>query len=619
MAVPSYTTDLATISDAAAKASWDELGDWGGGGTVYDETDYYIQGSQCISQICTKTGAQDITSLVVDYGSDLGAGGADAFTAGETCVFMWHVFLPANALDVFNNGGTRLVVAADLNEFDAWKVGGKDFGRNPYGGWQNVAIDPSFPPDYQDDGAVGNAGVYQWFGSGLYLLAAIGKGAPHGVDYIRYGRGSLIVSGGEAANYATFTGMSAENDDPNLRWGLFQEEGTGYLWKGLMSLGVSSPAHPVDFRDTNINITIDDTPRTYESFNRIEVKNAGSKVYWTGVNMNSLEPSGLSIGQFEAIDDADIQLTNCVFTDTSTWIFQSNSVLNTTTWRRSGQVTQGGGDFDDCIFDSSPAEASIYVSNLDNIDGCDFTSDGLNHAIQLSNAHAGNEYTLTDCTYNNYAGSDGDTGNECIYNDSGGAVTINIIGGDTPTVRNGASASTILVINPVVLQLTVTDITTTNPISGARCLVTVGTSANFPWHADVDITGAGTTATVAHLGHGYSTGENVLIEGAETASDVYNGAYEIIVTGVDAYTYQTSEAIAVTPAVGTITATTALINEKTDEFGVVSDTRSYNNNQPVSGRVRMSTSSPYYQQSPVTDEVDKTAGKSINVQMIKDE
>lgn len=448
MAAPEYSTDLEIINLAEDSGTWSELTDWGGGGTIYtDETDFYIQGSYCTSQICTKTGAQAETSLIVDYGSDL----SGSFTAGETCVFVWQVFLPANALDTFANGGLRLVVAADVNSFDGWKIGGKDFGRNPYGGWQNVVVDPSFPPDYQDDGATGNGGVYRWFGSGLYLLAAISKGAPHGVDAIRYGRGQIAAIYGDAGNgYATFVGMAAKNDLQANRWGLFQEQAGGYLWKGLMSIGDGTAE--VDFRDSNRNIIVDDTPRTYSSFNRIEINHPDSRVDWTGINITALNADGLSIGEFEVMDDAEINFDTCVFTDMGQFIFHSVSTsanIDNCTWRRCDQVTQGLATFDGCVFEGSDSTAidhvALLASDLDEILNCDFISAGTGHGIELDSNHAGNTYGISNCTFTGYATSDGNTGNEMIYNNSGGAVTINVTGGTFPSIRNGAGASTTVV------------------------------------------------------------------------------------------------------------------------------------------------------------------------------
>ena len=118
MAVPNYSTDLTNITLAQDADAWTEMSDWGGGGTIYtDETDFYIQGGNCTSQICTKTGAQDETSLVVNYTSDL----AGSFAADD-CVFMWQVFLPANAVGTWDAGGLRLIIGADTNNFSAWRV-----------------------------------------------------------------------------------------------------------------------------------------------------------------------------------------------------------------------------------------------------------------------------------------------------------------------------------------------------------------------------------------------------------------------------------------------------------------------------------------------------------------
>ena len=63
------------------------------------------------------------------------------------------------------------------------------------------------------------------------------------------------------------------------------------------------------------------------------------------------------------------------------------------------------------------------------ITDCSFQSDGTSHAIELTSACAGNSYTLTDLVVSGYASSDGSTGNEVIYNNSGGTVTINVDGG----------------------------------------------------------------------------------------------------------------------------------------------------------------------------------------------
>lgn len=66
-----------------------------------------------------------------------------------------------------------------------------------------------------------------------------------------------------------------------------------------------------------------------------------------------------------------------------------------------------------------------------------FTRGSSSHAIVIT---ATGTYTFTGFTYSGYGADASNTA--VIRNESGGAVTINVTGGDTPTFQNGASATT---------------------------------------------------------------------------------------------------------------------------------------------------------------------------------
>lgn len=86
------------------------------------------------------------------------------------------------------------------------------------------------------------------------------------------------------------------------------------------------------------------------------------------------------------------------------------------------------------------------------------------------------------------------------------------------------------------------------------------------WWEDTDvitITRSGSTATVAHTGHGFATGQQVQIAGADQAA--YNGIQTLTVTDADHYTYAVTGSPA-TPATGTITATVGGIDLQWDAF-----------------------------------------------------
>jgi hypothetical protein len=505
MAAPSYTTDLNDICLMETGDSFEEFNGYALGDNAALETDWYLQGSSCASdEANNKTGVGH--SIGFDYGSTITFNSGDVFLG-------WIMCMAGNAMDTFANGGYRVLMGSSTSVFYGWYVGGRDFGRNPYGGWVNVAVDPTATP--QDTGN-GTPTTWQHFGVAFKMTSGISKGRPLCADAFRYGRAELILTAGDLSNgYATFTGAAAQNDASANRWGLLQSEGTGFLWKGLLTLGTSGTA--VDMRDSNVNVTIDDCPRTYAAFNRIEVNNSGSNVEWTGVNFVALNASGVSIGQFEMIDNAVVDLDGCSFTDMSTFIFQSNAIVNGTTFRRCGQVTQGGADFDGCLFDQSAAAVALLVSNPNNVDDCRFVSDGTGHAIELTSACAGNSYTAVDWFVSGYASSNGSTGNEVIYNNSGGAVTINVDGGSGATAltyRNGTGASTSIVAS---FSYTVKGLEQNTEVT----FVTAGTSTEL-FHVENATTSDGDGKYQVTYSHSGGATVDVLIHHVNYKPDISN-------------------------------------------------------------------------------------------------
>jgi hypothetical protein len=96
------------------------------------------------------------------------------------------------------------------------------------------------------------------------------------------------------------------------------------------------------------------------------------------------------------------------------------------------------------ITNSTSAAALRWNVNTDpagELDNVSFVSAGTGHALELGpNCPATIE--LIGHSYTSYAGTDGSTGNEVIYNNSGKSITIDVTTGDIPTIRNGSGAST---------------------------------------------------------------------------------------------------------------------------------------------------------------------------------
>lgn len=287
-------------------------------------------------------------------------------------------------------------------------------------------------------------------------------------------------------------------------------------------------------------------------------------------------------------------INNCDQIDPRNLLFQDNSIVNS----RNTAADEGA-----LLLD---AEGSARWHRLS------FTRGSSGHAIVIT---ATGTYDFDTFTYSGY-GADA-TATSAVRNESGGAVTINVNGGDTPTVQNGTGASTTLVINPVSLAITVND-NVGAALQNARVLAEASDgTGDLPFEDTVTITRSGSTATVAHTAHGMVTGDYAVIRGANQQE--YNGPFAIANISTNAYDY-TVTGTPVTPATGTITSTGALLHGLTNASGLISRSRSYALSQPVRGFARKATGSPTFKDFDLAgNTVDKDNGLSINIRMILDE
>ncbi len=186
---------------------------------------------------------------------------------------------------------------------------------------------------------------------------------------------------------------------------------------------------------------------------------------------------------------------------------------------------------------------------------------------------------------------------------------------DTVTTSTAQQAVT-YPLDPVTVSITAKDASTAALIEGARLLLEAETGGALPAFDIVTITRSGSTASVAHTGHGLSEGDTVIIRSA--AEDEYNGRFEIFNVSTNAYDYTVSGTPA-TPATGTIYASAQILTGLTDVNGVVSTSAfAYTGDQPVTGTIRKADATPLYKPSPVSGTIT-SAGLDLTVFMIGDE
>lgn len=606
MAAPSYTTDLATLHLAETVTGWAEptAAGWTLGaapGTADSEN--FIQGTLAVPKAFNATG---VGGMLLDFGS--------APTIPTDGVFLGWIFWasPAN-IDTAANGGIRMVAGSALNNFKAWTLGGSD--TYIYGGWLNLAVDPTVAADF----TVTGTGSNQFFGWVVKNLSNITKGSPFVTDAFRYGRAEARINGGETANYATFAGYAAQNDAVSNRWGLIQAIPGGYLWKGLLTLGYSSA---VDMRDSNTQILIDNTKKVGTNFNLIEIRQSSSRVDWTNIIFKAL--GTVSRGRLAVIDNADINIDSCQFVDMDTFVLLGATAILNSTFRNCNTITAPGSDLSGSSVLTSivAADTSAVVWNVaTDVDGLldDMTfSKGTNahHAIEMGTSSP-TSFTLRGIAFSGFNAANAQNDSVIHIKRTSGSVTINAVG-CTGTVSYKTAGATVTVVqDPVTTTVTVVDITTGSPISGARVLVTASDNTGaMPFEETVtSISRSGSTATVAHTSHGLVDATKVKIKGANQQG--YNGIYTITYIDANSYSYTVSGSPA-TPATGTIKATGVVIDGTTDGSGIISDTRTHASDQPIVGRVRKATSGTYYKTGSITGTIDNVTGFSTTVQMITD-
>lgn len=462
MAAPVYATNLTDITTAQATTNFTAVG---GGGAITAETDYYIQDGICVS----KATAATWDSAGTARGGVLFNAGTGLTIPTDGAVLTWMYWWGPGVLATKAAGGAEVNFGNSTTAYYGQYVSGSDDWA--FGGWRCYPVDPNLTPRDRTVGAPN--GTWQYFGWIANVAAAnsIGKGNPYGIDAIRYGRCDLVFTNGDLANgYATFLGGADWDNTSTRRLGLLIPQNGAYYWQGLMSLGTSGTA--VDFRDSNRAIFVANTEKVSSNFNKIEVNNASSRVDWTSVTISAL--GTVARGNFEAVANADINIDQCVFTDMGTFIFQSNSTILSSTFRRCAQITAGGAAFTDCLFTRSTAAVTVVASTLNIFDNCSFVSDGSNHAVNLGTISSSISMNW-NCNDSGYAGTNGSTGNETILVNVAASqtLTINVGAGYTiPTYYNTGAGTVSVVSGQVTTTITVLDVTDGSPLQNARVYLT---------------------------------------------------------------------------------------------------------------------------------------------------
>jgi hypothetical protein len=174
----------------------------------------------------------------------------------------------------------------------------------------------------------------------------------------------------------------------------------------------------------------------------------------------------------------------------NTFVFQSNSTVMDTVFRRCGQITLGGATVMDCTITNSTASSALLAgSSVTSLSNTTFVSSGTGHAIEIT---GGTSHTLNGITFTNYTGGQGtSTGNEAVFvNIPSGSVTIN---SDSALTYRTAGATVTVVAGQKTLTIS-------NVVAGSDVVIkSAGTTTKLQDDQDI----AGTTSTYSYT---YSAG-----------------------------------------------------------------------------------------------------------------
>lgn len=397
----------------------------------------------------------------------------------DTLVYVW--VLANGTMDTLVNGGIALQVSDGTNGV-GFHLAGSDVAafRHAEGpvGWQCLLLDTSVLPASATayNGVVNNLALttVTGIGSGFTTLSkALGGASNCFTDVIRYGNDGLIITTGTVGLPGTFDEIAIEDrsDVDTKAYGIIRELGAGLFGlQGPLTFGDTVGTVATYFYDTNTTLAFEDRSIGTVKYYIDVVGNAtgsttfklGDKTGTTGGSNGCTLSCPAGVGASFTASDVDLQfllMYGSSFSGFENGMTFSTDATNApnheifaSVFSGNGQIAPGLINFkNNLITTSTDATGSILLpTSTTAMADLSFVSDGTGHAILITTAGT---YTFTDFTYSGFGATT--TTDAVVYNNSGGAVTINVVGGDVPTYLNGTSATTTVVAS---FDLTLTDI-----------------------------------------------------------------------------------------------------------------------------------------------------------------
>lgn len=438
------TSDLALVTSAdtiTSQGTWARVNGTSSGNPAV-EGDGKVEGLGClVAKAGATIGTTDVGLQVV-----LTA----AFDGTGKHIFHWrNNSTPSNMLTK-SAAGTSFHLSSEATfgvvNYKRWYLDGGD--TDIIGGWRCYVIDPS---------SAGSISAGTPALTAVKTLAYLHRQSTAvttslnnvSVDATRVGTG-LTANASSAADTVNFAGLYATDSLNANAWGVVTQNAGIYYGAAKVSVGSILQTNTCLFKDTNAVLVW----REYPVANSLYAfKLAGAVLSKTTFQLGDKDGSnntsngcvvrGQGAAVWNIVCDANSgfkayasSLSRCLSATLS-----ATSELRDTAVSTGGTIDVNGATLAKCTFSGHTATQLKVdaAAEMDTISSCVFSSGGTGHAIEIT---APGTYTFSGLTFNNYAATNGSTGNEAVFVNVlvSNTVTINISGGgNIPSVRTAGA------------------------------------------------------------------------------------------------------------------------------------------------------------------------------------
>jgi len=430
------------LSDAESNSGW---GNFNASGPSPDaEPQLKYQGSNAVNKKVTSTNSRSGVRYVHGSSVDM-SGGAYP---------LWVCKMKVGDAGDLNNGfGCEAAIGSGTSAYYSYNLSGSGSGNDQFsGGYSSqgglaegyiiAAINPAILLWRDSASGNPNLGAVDFFGVAAQFVTGGAKSENVACDAIDIGAG-LDYTG---AAFSFADGADADQGNSLNRWGFACANGSIITLRGQHRLGFGGS---ISGMDESAVIFVDGYHGAGDTGIAISLGSGASDLTLAG--------SYTGLGRIYGSEDTRPDLI--VTGNTGSLLISGTlegfrRIQLTSAASLSGNLglsefIQGGATLSGARIsvDSPSGIAACSDADFARIDQTEFTQSGNGHAIEMT---ASGSYGLSSLMFTGF-GPDGGA-DAAIYNNSGGAVTLNISGGNTPSIRNGAGASTV-VNNAVTVSL----------------------------------------------------------------------------------------------------------------------------------------------------------------------